>query len=201
MAIPRNRDPLATFAAWFEEALARQDETVFHEPTACTLCTTMPDGTPDGRIVLLKHFDERGFVVYTNLESPKAQQLDANPRATLVFYWMPLDKQVRVTGDVERVTEAEADAYHASRPKQSQIGAWASKQSQPLEGRFELERRVAQFAARYAVSKVPRPDFWSGYRIKPERIEFWLKQPYRLHERLEYRRSAEGEWETRYLYP
>lgn len=201
MAIPRNPDPLDTFAAWYEEAQSRQDETCFHEPTAVTLCTASPDGAPDGRIVLLKGFDARGFVFYTNLESPKARQLEANPRAALVFYWMPTDKQVRVSGPVERVTDAEADAYHASRPKQSQVGAWASKQSQPLEGRFELEKRVALFAAKYAVTKVPRPLFWSGFRLKPERIEFWLKQPYRLHERLEYTRNEAGGWDMRYLYP
>ena len=201
MAIPRNTDPLDTFAAWFEEAKAKQDDAIFHEPTAVTLCTVAPGGTPDARIVLLKGFDARGFVFYTNLSSRKARQLEANPRATLLFYWMPIDKQVRVTGVVERVSDAEADAYHASRPKQSQIGAWASKQSQPLEGRFELERRVAKFAAKYAVSKVPRPEFWSGYRVVPERIEFWLKQPFRLHERLEYTRNEAGGWDTRYLYP
>lgn len=200
MPIPKNADPIVTFEQWFAEAKARQDDT-FHEPTSVTLCTVGPDGTPDGRVTLLKGVDTRGFVIYTNLGSKKAQDLIANPRATLVFYWMPLDRQVRVTGAVERVSDEEADAYFASRPKQSQIGAWASKQSQPLEGRFELEKRVAKYAARYGLTKVPRPDFWSGFRIVPDRIEFWLKQDFRLHERLEYSRQPGGTWETRYLYP
>ena len=200
MAIPKNPDPIVTFQQWFDEAKARQDDT-FHEPTSVTLCTMGADGTPDGRITLLKGVDDRGFVIYTNLGSKKAQDLIAHPRATLVFYWMPLDKQVRVTGDVERVSDAEADAYFASRPKQSRIGAWASKQTQPLEGRFELEKRVAKYAAKYAFGTVPRPEFWSGFRVVPARIEFWQKQDFRLHERLEYHRNAHGGWNMQYLYP
>jgi pyridoxamine 5'-phosphate oxidase len=200
MSIPKNADPIATFTQWFAEAQARQDD-AFHEPTSVTLCTVGADGAPDGRITLLKGVDDRGFVIYTNLGSKKAKDLTANPRAALVFYWMPLDRQVRVSGHVERVTDAEADAYFASRPKQSRIGAWASKQSQPLTGRLELEARVAKFAAKYALGAVPRPEFWSGFRIVPERIEFWQKQDYRLHERLEYRRDDAGHWTSQNLYP
>lgn len=200
MAIPRNPDPIDTFTQWFGEAQARQDD-AFHEPTSVTLCTVGADGTPDGRITLLKGVDNRGFVIYTNLGSKKARDLIANPRATLVFYWMPLDRQVRVSGPVERVSDDEADTYFASRPRQSRIGAWASKQSEPLEGRFELEKRVAKFAAKYALGAVPRPEFWSGFRILPERIEFWQKEDFRLHERLEYRRETAGNWRMQYLYP
>ncbi|HNR29606.1 MAG TPA: pyridoxamine 5'-phosphate oxidase [Candidatus Hydrogenedentes bacterium] len=198
MPIPFEDDPLVTFTAWFAEAQARTD--AIPEPTAATLATVDALGMPDARIVLVKAADARGFLFYTNLESPKARQLDALPHAALCFYWGPLDRQVRIRGRIERVSDAEADAYFASRPKESQIGAWASKQSQPLVGRFELEKRVAIFAAKYAIGKVPRPEFWSGYRLVPEAIEFWLKRPYRLHERLLYTRTDDG-WDKQYLYP
>ncbi len=197
MPISPENSPFDLFAQWYAEAEACDG---IDDHTAMTLATADASGIPDARQVLLKGFDERGFVFYTNLTSPKVAQLDGNPRAALCFYWMPLEKQVRIRGAVEPVTDAEADAYFATRPRQSQIGAWASKQSQPLEGRMILERRIIQFAARYALGAVPRPDFWSGFRVIPETIEFWLKMPYRLHDRLIYSRTPDG-WEHRRLYP
>jgi len=197
MAITPHKDPLALFSLWFAEAEAHEG---IKEPTALTLATAGADGMPDARIVLLKHVDERGFVVYTNLGSAKAAQLQANPQAALCFYWMPLDKQIRIRGAVEPVSAGEADAYFQSRPKLSKIGAWASRQSEPLPSRFALEKRVARFTARYALSEVPRPDFWSGFRVVPRAIEFWLKQDYRLHDRLLYTREDDG-WSHRRLYP
>ena len=197
MAITPDKDPLALFSRWFAEAEAHEG---IKEPTALTLATAGADGMPDARIVLLKHVDERGFVVYTNLGSAKAAQLQANPQAALCFYWMPLDKQIRIRGAVEPVSAGEADAYFQSRPKLSKIGAWASRQSEPLPSRFALEKRVARFTARYALSEVPRPDFWSGFRVVPRAIEFWLKQDYRLHDRLLYTREDDG-WSHRRLYP
>lgn len=198
MPIPFEDDPLMVFAAWLREAQARPD--MIPEPTAAALATVDEQGAPDVRIVLLKGADESGFVFFTNLNSPKARQLAASPRAALCFYWGPLDRQVRVRGAVERVSDAEADEYFATRPRESQIGAWASKQSEPLRGRFELETQVAIYGAKYAIGKVPRPDFWSGYRLAPDTIEFWLKGPHRLHERLIYTRCDAG-WRKEYLYP
>jgi pyridoxamine 5'-phosphate oxidase len=197
MAIPREPDPLTLFTRWFDEAKAHSG---VEDATAMTLATVDADGRPDARVVLLKHVDERGFVFYTNLASPKARQLQDNPYATLCFYWMPLEKQVRISGPVTPVTDEEADAYFESRPRESKIGAWASKQSQTLQKAFELEGRVAKFALKYGIGNVPRPEFWSGFRVRPERIEFWIKRPYRLHERLEYTRMDDG-WVTRNLYP
>ncbi len=197
MSIPPESSPFDLFAKWYAEAEACEG---IDDHTAMTLATAAASGAPDARQVLLKGFDERGFVFYTNLDSPKTAQLKENPRAALCFYWMPLEKQVRIRGAVEPVTDAEADAYFASRPRQSQIGAWASKQSQPLEGRMILERRIIQYAAKHALGAVPRPPFWSGFRVLPEVIEFWLKMPYRLHDRLVYTRAADG-WEHRRLYP
>jgi len=165
-----------------------------------TLTTVDQAGDPAARIVLLKDCDERGFVFYTNLHSPKANHLQQHPHAALCFYWMPMERQVRVRGPVAPVSDEEADAYYHSRPRQSQIGAWASKQSQALEGRFELERRVAQVAARHPFGEIPRPPFWSGFRITPERIEFWKGHRFRLHDRIEYRRDGEH-WSGRYLFP
>jgi pyridoxamine 5'-phosphate oxidase len=155
---------------------------------------------PDSRVVLLKDFSPEGFVFFTNLTSAKSRELEEIPKAALNFHWMPLEKQVRVRGSVRPVSEAEADEYFSQRPKQSQIGAWASKQSQPYTERLEFERRIAKYSAKYAIGKVPRPPFWSGFRVVPSHIEFWLKQPYRLHDRLRYT-LVEGAWHHDRLYP
>jgi pyridoxamine 5'-phosphate oxidase len=191
-------EPFALFAAWLEEASASEPR----DPTAMTLATVDPDGMPNARMVLLKGADERGFVFYTNKDSQKGHELDASPKAALVFHWKSLNKQVRVRGTVEPVTEAEADAYFASRPKQAQIGAWASQQSRPLESRLAFEKAVAFYAAKYAIATVPRPPYWSGYRIVPLIIEFWQDRPFRLHDRIEFRRDAPGApWRKTRLYP
>lgn len=197
MAIPHLDDPYALFDTWFDEAKACNE---IRDATAMTLATVDPAGAPDARIVLLKGRDARGFVFYTNLGSAKARQLAETPQAALCFHWAPLTRQVRVRGTVEAVTPEEADAYFASRPKQSQIGAWASRQSEAYTERWELEKRLAHFAAKYAVSAVPRPEFWSGFRVLPDQIEFWLEQPYRLHDRVRYTR-VDGHWTTQRLFP
>jgi len=189
-------DPIALFQTWLQQAI----DAGIEEPTAMTVATVAPDGHPDARMLLLKGADERGFVFYTNLESPKAQALRHDPRVALCFYWMPLDKQVRVRGRAEMVSDAEADAYFATRARLSQIGAWASRQSRPMQGYFELEAEVAKAALRFGVSQVPRPPFWSGFRVFPEQIEFWTEKPFRRHERILYQRTSEG-WQTQWLYP
>jgi pyridoxamine 5'-phosphate oxidase len=167
-----------------------------------TLATVGLDGAPDARIVLLKGHDPSGFVFYTNYESRKGEELSADPRATLVFHWKSLQRQIRVEGQVERVTPEEADAYFASRPQLSKVGAWASEQSRPLTERAELERRLAEAEARFAGADVPRPPHWSGFRLVPRRLEFWREMPYRLHDRLVFTRSAPGEpWSTGRLFP
>ena len=190
------KDPLALFEAWFEEA--KQQEP--NDPNAMSVASVGEDGMPSLRMVLLKGCDERGFVFYTNFESRKGEQLLARPKAAALFHWKSLRRQVRIEGPVTRVSDEEADAYFASRPKDSQIGAWASEQSRPLAGRFELEKRVAKFAAKYGLGKVPRPPHWSGFRIAPERIEFWQDGKFRLHDRLVYH-SEETGWRTERLYP
>ncbi|MBI2424447.1 MAG: pyridoxamine 5'-phosphate oxidase [Candidatus Hydrogenedentes bacterium] len=197
MSITIKPDPFDLFNEWFQEA---QKTPAIEEPTAMTLATVDPEGMPAARIVLLKAIERGGFTFYTNLGSVKAQHLRENPRAALCFHWMPLEKQVRVQGVCTQVSDEEADAYFASRPKQSQIGAWASKQSQPYHERLELEKRVALFAAKYALSAVPRPEFWSGFHLEPSTIEFWLKQPYRLHDRVRYTRVG-GQWQSARLFP
>jgi pyridoxamine 5'-phosphate oxidase len=189
-------DPIALFQDWLQRAI----DAGIEEPTAMTLATVAPDGHPDARMLLLKGVDERGFVFYTNLESPKAQALRHDPRVALCFYWMPLDKQVRVRGRAEMVSDEEADAYFATRARLSQIGAWASKQSRSMQGYFELEAEVAKAALRFGMGKVPRPPFWSGFRVVPEQIEFWTEKPFRRHERILYQRTSEG-WQTQWLYP
>jgi pyridoxamine 5'-phosphate oxidase len=194
--MPPHNDPIPLFHSWLEEAKAAG----LREPTAMSLATVDAAGDPDARMLLLKGADARGFVFYTNLESPKAQALQARPRAALCFYWMPLGKQVRVRGRVEPVSEAEADAYFASRPRLSQLGAWASKQSRPMAGYFELEAEVAKAALRFGIGKVPRPPHWSGFRLVPEQIEFWTEKPFRRHERILYTRAGD-DWRTQWLYP
>ena len=189
---------MALFAAWLAEASASEPR----DPNAMTLATADADGMPNARMVLLKGTDPRGFVFYTNIDSQKGQELDASAKAALVFHWKSLNRQVRVRGTVERVTAEEADAYFASRPKQAQIGAWASRQSQPLESRLAFEKAIAINAAKYALGSVPRPPNWSGFRILPTAIEFWHDRPFRLHDRIVFKRASLGDaWSKTRLYP
>jgi len=190
-------DPIQMFGEWFEEARQNSEKL----PEAVSLGTTGKDLMPQVRMVLLKGFDDEGFVFYTNLESNKASQISENAQAALCFYWKSLDKQVRVDGRVVIVSDNEADEYFATRPKDSQIGAWASKQSRELGQRLELERSVARYGLKFAVGKVPRPEFWSGYRVVPQRIEFWEQRPFRLHKRTCFLKTADGDWEMSYLFP
>ncbi len=196
MTVTTSDDPIGLFKDWLADAERSEP----NDPNAMTLATATADGAASARMVLLKGVDERGFTFYTNLASRKAEQLSANPRAALCFYWKSLKRQVRVDGTVERVDDAEADAYFATRPRGAQIGAWASRQSHPMEGRFRLEARVAKYTARFHVGTVPRPDFWSGFRVVPEHIEFWREQPFRLHDRVVYHRDGGG-WRKERLYP
>ncbi len=193
-------DPIARFRALLERAVAL-DRSLLPEPTAFALGTVGADGQPSVRIVLLKQVDERGFVFYTNLEGRKGRELRAHPRAAMCFHWQPLEVQVRVEGTASVVPDAEADAYCASRARGSQVGAWASLQSQAIEPAGELQRRVAEVERRYENAPVPRPPHWSGFRIVPQRIEFWHGQPSRLHERELYELDADGGWAVRTLYP
>jgi pyridoxamine 5'-phosphate oxidase len=188
-------DPMAVFGCWLSEASGAEELA-----EAMTLATAAPDGTPAARMVLLKGYDARGFVFYTNLDSRKAAQLADDPKAALCFMWKSLRRQVRIEGTTEPVTPAEADAYFASRPRDSQIGAWASEQSRELASRDVLERRVELFARRFAAGAVPRPSFWSGFRIVPLRIEFWEERPFRLHDRWLYIRDGEA-WRRQRLFP
>lgn len=198
-------DPLTIFAAWLAEAEASE----LNDANAMALATVGEDGMPSSRMVLLKGYDPDGFVFYTNYESRKGRQLLATPKAALLFHWKSLRRQVRIEGDVAPVSDAEADEYFASRHRQSRIGAWASQQSRPLAGRFELEKRVALYAAKYAIGTVPRPPYWSGFRLTPRLIEFWQDGAFRLHDRLVYSRAPQGAsdggagdgWTTERLYP
>jgi pyridoxamine 5'-phosphate oxidase len=189
-------NPIEQFRGWFGEALAAD----IHEPNAMILATASPDGLPSARVVLLKGFDERGFVFYTNYEGRKSRELEANPRAALLFYWGELERQVRVEGRVSRVPDRESDAYFAGRPRGSQLGAWASEQSRPVRDRGALERRQRELEDEYEGREVPRPPFWGGYRVEPETMEFWQGRENRLHDRLRYRRSRGG-WEIERLQP
>jgi pyridoxamine 5'-phosphate oxidase len=191
-----DQDPIARFLVWFEEAKRREPEL----PEAMALATADPAGAPSVRMVLLKDVDPRGFVFYTNLDSRKGRELTANGRAALLFHWKSLHRQVRIEGPAEPVADAEADAYFASRDRGAQIGAWASEQSRVLTGRLDLEKRVAKFAAQFGLGKVPRPPFWSGFRVVPERIEFWSEGSFRLHDREVYRKDGDG-WRIERLYP
>ena len=191
-------EPLRLFAAWFEEARAAEPS----DPEAMALATVDADGLPNVRMVLLKGFDERGFVFYSNDGSQKGRELTSNAKAGLVFHWKSLRRQVRLRGTVSAVDAAEADAYFATRPRSAQIGAWASRQSSPLESRLAFEKAIAVQTARFGIGTVPRPPFWVGYRVTPTAMEFWHDRPYRLHDRIEFRRpDPAAPWTKTRLYP
>src|SRR5438270_11182750 len=191
-------EPLALFAEWFAEAVKSEP----NDPTAMSLATVDADGMPDVRMVLMKGFDAAGFVFYSHIASAKGRELAANPKAALLFHWKSLRRQVRIRGGATPVTAEEADAYFATRPKQAQIGAWASKQSQPLESRFAFEQAIALTAAKHIIGEVPRPPGWSGWRIAPLDFEFWHDRPFRLHDRIVFRRPSPGvAWTKTRLYP
>lgn len=191
-------EPFRLFAAWFAEAKRAEP----NNPDAMTLATVDADGLPNARMVLLKGFDERGFVFYTNLGSVKGHELADAPQAALTFYWKSLQRQVRARGHVEPVSAADADAYFATRSRMAQIGAWASKQSTPLESRMAFEKAVAVYTAKFAIGTVPRPPHWSGYRVAPQEIEFWQERPFRLHDRVRFRRDdLHAPWNKTRLYP
>jgi pyridoxamine 5'-phosphate oxidase len=191
-------DPFGLFAEWIKDA----EKSEPNDPNAMALSTVDEEGLPNLRMVLLKDFDDKGFVFYTNYESQKGQEIQASMKAAVMWHWKSLRRQVRVRGLVEKVTEAEADAYFNSRPRDSRIGAWASQQSRELEGRFALETAVAMYTAKYAIGTIPRPPHWSGFRILPLSIEFWHDRPFRLHDRVVFRRENQAaDWVKAKLYP
>lgn len=190
-------DPFALFAAWYDAA----EESGLLHPEAMALATSTPDGRPSVRMVLLKDVDSEGFVFFTNYESRKASELDANPAASVCFHWANLERQVRIEGSVERTSEEESRAYFTSRPRGSRIGAWASAQSRVLEDREDLENRVREIRERFRGEDIPLPPFWGGYRLRPRRMEFWQGRADRLHDRLVFQRETGGGWSTRRLYP
>ena len=194
--MPDDDQPMSRFQRWFEQARAKERA----DPTAMSLATIGRDGRPEVRMVLLKGADPRGFVFYTNLESPKAASLRRDPRASLCLHWAESQRQVRAEGNVEPVTDAESDAYFATRPRLSQIGAWASRQSQPMEGRFELEQAVAREALRFPIGPVPRPPYWGGFRLVPNMVEFWHARPFRHHDRERFVLNG-GKWTGTWLFP
>jgi len=189
-------DPFALFATWFAEA----EKSEPNDPNGMALATATPDGRPSLRMVLLKGFDDQGFVFYTNLESRKGQELRANQAVALLFHWKSLRRQIRIEGNASPVTDAEADEYFASRPRLSRLGAWASDQSRPLESRAALAAKVAALEVRYAVAAIPRPPHWSGFRVRPGAFEFWQDMPFRLHDRTIFTPSGDG-WATHKIYP
>jgi len=191
-------DPFALFELWLGQAKAAE----INDPEAMTLATVDADGLPDARMVLCKGADRRGLIFYTNIESAKGRELEAQPRAAALFHWKSLRRQARFRGAIAEVSAAESDAYFASRPRGSQIGAWASKQSRPLASRAELEAAVETYERQFGAGGVPRPDYWRGYRLAPVEIEFWRDRPSRLHDRLMFKRGRpDGPWEKRMLYP
>ncbi len=196
--IRAENDPLLLFGRWMLEAKKSEP----NDPEAMALATVDAGGRPNVRMVLLKGWDADGFVFYTNKESAKGSEIFSHPHAALCLHWKSLRRQIRVRGSVSEVSRQEADAYFASRAKDSQIGAWASAQSRPMDSRFALEKEVAKIAAKYALSKVPRPDYWSGFRVAPFEIEFWRDKPFRLHDRLVYRRdNPKSSWTSERLFP
>ena len=191
-------DPFNLFQEWYADAQENEE----NDPNAMSIATVDADGMPNVRMVLLKGFDESGFVFYTNFESQKGQELLGQPKAAICFHWKSLRRQIRIRGQVSIVSDEEADAYFNSRARDSRIGAWASQQSRPLESRFALEKAVAKYAAKHAIGKVPRPEYWSGFRIAPLYMEFWHDRPFRLHDRVVFRRSTSDEdWARTQLYP
>ena len=190
--------PFSVFMEWMEEA--RSSESV--DPEACALASVDASGMPNVRMVLVRQVDERGFVFNTNIESVKGRELRENPNAALCFHWKSLERQIRVRGSIARVSHEETDAYFSQRPRESRVGAWASKQSRPLQGRFELEKRVAKYVARYAIGEVPRPAWWGGFRLFPVYMEFWRNRRFRLHDRVVFTRGkGEISWKRELLFP